>query len=247
MSIYVPYDYLCNEPFYIDGIGTVRCPTLRDIRKITYRVFSIYLSVIAEDLEDYLKITGLLEKYNSLSEFEKQKNNLFNLMLFRDTQLLFNMLSFFFVDRLDFNKETVSFDIYSNDKVIGCLNSQNFDIFKNELQCILGIQAPEEQEKKYKNKLAKEMDDKFKKHNNKSKSTDDSLKIENMIRKYCVHNKNGINILNVWDLTYYQFISMFTEYCNARNCDFNYLMATNSFTYTKNSDYDPLGYLKKTK
>lgn len=247
MSIYLPYDYLCNEPFYIDGIGTVKCPTLRDIRKVTYRVYSVYLSMITGSLEDYLNITGLLEKYNNLSELEKQENNLFNLMLFRDTQLLFNMLSFFFVDRLNFNTETVSFDIYSNDKVVGYLSSQNFDIFKNELQCILGIKDTEEQEVKYKNRLAKEMYDKFKNHNNKSKCTDDTLEIENMIRKYCVHNKNGVNILNVWDLTYYQFISMFKEYCNARNCDFNYLMAASSFSYKKSSDYNPLEYLKKTK
>lgn len=66
-----------------------------------------------------------------------------------------------------------------------------------------------------------------------------------MIKKYCTHNKVGINILNVWDMTYYQFMQMFNEYCNGRQCDFNDLMAANTFSYKKSTDYNPLEYIKK--
>ena len=36
MKGFSDYDYLCDEPYFYEGIGHVKCPTLRDIRKITY-------------------------------------------------------------------------------------------------------------------------------------------------------------------------------------------------------------------
>lgn len=247
IKLYSEFDYLCNEPFYIEDIGTVKCPTLREIRKITYKVFSVYICLLSESFDDYLKSTGIYDKYYSLTEEERKNNNFFNLLLLGNTQLFWGLLSFFFVDTVIWNKETVEFDICSGDKVIGHLNSQNFETFRESLQDILGVGQSEIKEEKFKTKLAKDMFERFKKHKQEQKKNkaDKNFEIDNMIRKYCTHNKVGINIINVWDMTYYQFTSMFSEYCNARKCDFNDMMAANTFTYKKATDYKAMEYMKK--
>lgn len=196
-------------------------------------------------LDNYLKRIDLYETYCGLSETEKKKSNLYNLFLYKNPNLLFNMVNFFFIDKYVFNQETFEFDIYNGEDVIGHLNNQNFDVFREHMQCIMGTKKPEDKELKFKNILAKNMYNKFKNHKCKEKNTDDNLELENMIRKYCTHNKNGINIFNVWDLTYYQFNCMFAEYCIARKYDFNDLMAANSFSYSKSSEYKSMDFLKK--
>lgn len=250
MDTYSSFDYLCNEPFYIDGIGDVKCPTLRDIRKITYNVFSIYISTISLSLIEYLKIYGLIERYNELSPSEQEKNSLFNLLLYGNTELLVGMVNFFIIDEVKFNESECQFDIYRsiNDskKLIGHLNKDNFEYFTKELQAILGIIKPEEKKPMFKNNLAKKMFNKIQRHTQEQKKkNDENYTFDNMVVKYCTHNKVGVNILNVWDMTYYQFVNMFSEYCNARQYDFNDMMAANTFSYKSSSDYKPMEYMKK--
>lgn len=249
MDTLTSFDYLCDEPIFIDGIGSVKCPTLRTIRKTTYQVFSIYVNSLSISLDDYLKAHGLKEKYDLLSDEEKLKNGLFNLLLYGNTQLLYGVLNFFLIDDFEYNQKTAEIDIFNtfDDKksIIGHLNSQNFDLFRNELQCVLGIKKLEESEPKFKNSLAEKMFAKLKTHNEKlKKKSDENYELDNMIKKYCTHNKVGINILNVWDMTYFQFMAMFNEYCNGRQYDFNDMMASNTFQYKKSSDYKPMDYMK---
>lgn len=250
MDTYSSYDYLCNEPFYIDGIGNVKCPTLRDIRKITYNLFLVYINTISLNLNEYLKSYGLLEKYNELSPSEQEKNSLFNLLLYGNTELLFGLLTFFIVDEVRFNESELRFDVYrdidNSKQIIGYLDSDNYDNFTKELQSILGIIKPEEKKPVFKNSLAQKMFNKLQQYTQEQKKkTDTNYTFDNMIMKYCTHNKVGINILNVWDMTYYQFVSMFSEYGKARECDFNDMMAANTFSYKKSSDYKPMEYMKK--
>ena len=81
----------------------------------------------------------------------------------------------------------------------------------------------------------------------KQTSADDDYTLSNMIVKYCTHNKVGINILNVWDMTYYQFMKMFLEYRMGRQADINDMMAANSFSFKNSKDYKPMEYMNKIK
>lgn len=250
MNTYSSFDYLCNEPFYINGIGYVKCPTLRDIRKITYNLFLVFINTISLDQNEYLKSYGLLEKYNELSPSEQKKNSLYNLLLYQNTELLLDILTFFFLDEVRFNKSECQFDIYHNTddskQLIGHLNNDNFDNFTKELQAILGIIKPEEKKTVFKNTLAQKMYNKIQQYTQEQKKKiDENYTFDNIIMKYCTHNKVGINILNVWDMTYYQFVNMFSEYGKAREYDFNDMMAANTFSYKKSSDYKPMEYMKK--
>lgn len=247
MDIYTQFDYLCNEPFYVEGIGTLKCPTLRDIRKITYKLFSLYVNIISIN---YLKTIGGLEEYNSLSAEEKSANTMFNILLSTETGLLVGILKFFISEEIEFDQSSLSFTTYNivdnKKQIVGHIGNDNFEQFRAYLQLILGTKKDDEVTPKFKNKTAKKLFEKLQKNaQSQKKKQDENYSLDNMIKKYCTHNKVGINILNVWDMTYYQFTSMFSEYCNGRQCDFNDMMAANTFSYKKSTDYKPLEYMKK--
>lgn len=249
---YSAFDYLCDEPYFVRGVGYVKCPTLREIRKITYNTFSYYTNVISCAFDDYLKRCGLEEKYNEFSNDDKEKNTLFYILLHDSATLLLGMLSAFIVGEIVFDEKTLTFNVFQTDgenrQQIGHVGNDNFEDFREQLQYILGIKPTEEKEQKFKNKIAQKMFEKLQKHaKEQKKNSDENYSFDNMIKKYCTHNKVGINILNVWDMTYYQFMQMFNEYCNGRQCDFNDMMAANTFSYKKSTDYKPLDYMKKLK
>lgn len=244
MTPYTNFDYLCGEPFFVPNIGNLKCPTLRDIRKITHNTFVVYVNIISSTLEGYLKMCGIEDKYNALSESEKEKNSLFYLLLYGNTNILTGLLSFFIDDEVFFDKNNLSFVVCNGEgetqKQIGCVNNDNFDEFRNEVLKILGMKQIETEKPKYKTERARLLAEKIKKAKAqlpKTASYNENMAFDNMIKKYCTHNKVGINILNVWDMTYYQFMQMFNEYCNGRQCDFNDMMAANTFSYKEASDY----------
>lgn len=252
MTPYTDFDYLCNEPFYVPNIGNLKCPTLKDIRKITYNIFVLYVNIISSTLEDYLKLCGIEEQYGTLSEGEKDKQSLFYLLLYGNTNVLTGLLSFFIVDEVLFDKNNLSFIVCygegENKKQIGCINNDNFDEFRNEVLKILGMKQIETKKPKYKTERARLLAEKIKKAKAqlpKTASYNENMSLDNMIKKYCTHNKVGINILNVWDMTYYQFIHMFNEYCNGRQCDYSDMIAANTFSYKEASDYKSMLWIEK--
>ena len=263
MNGYSNYDYLCEEPYFYEGIGHIKCPTLREIRSITYNQFNLFLNYISITQKQFLETFGLIEKFNSLDEEEKNKNTIYNLLTFGMNRIDFvgYFISFFVLEELQYDQESNTFIIgtyeqnENGEKVfhdIGKINDDNFEEFRNFLQVILGIKSEKEIEKpKYKNKLAQRIAEKLAKHQSEKKgkqtSSDDDYTLPNMIVKYCTHNKVGINILNVWDMTYYQFMKMFLEYRMGRQADINDMIAANSFSFKNSKDYKPMEYMNKIK
>lgn len=240
---YSSFDYLCNEPFYLQDIGYVKCPTLRDIRKKGYLFFKIMLTMLFSSKEE------LLEQYEGALGDSFQNTSKFDFLISMDPNMLQETLAFLICHNVEFTDGTyiVSEMDEENQKVLcGYINHDNFDFFCDEIQKILGMKQESNSELKFKNSLAQKMFDKLQKHKKGQKQNyDENYELDNMIKKYCTHNKVGINILNVWDMTYYQFMAMFNEYCNGRQCDFNDMMAANTFQYKKSTDYKPLDYMKK--
>lgn len=254
--MYEQFDYLCDEPFYIEGIGTIKSPTLRDIRKITYSKFYMYLKMLSISIYQYIEITGLKDKYEKLTNEEKEANTLFRLFLNgqEEYMALVGLLKFFLVDEFEFDEKMECFLIYKTDEktttnkeIIGKINSDNFDIFRNEILKILGCKQIETKKPKFKSEKARLLYEKIQKEKEKLKDVskgDSNLTLDNMIKKYCTHNKVGINILNVWNMTYFQFITMFDEYCVGRQADNRDNIASNTFSYTDESSYDSQSWLK---
>lgn len=257
MDLYDDFDYLCNEPYFIPNIGTIKNPTLRDIRKLTHKLFMVYVNTCSISLFDYLEQTGSKEKYELLSAEEKEEINLFTLLLFENTSLIFGLVNFFVEDKFLFDENDMSFHIYIEEisedrevlkKEIGVINADNFDVFRNEVLKILGLKQIETKKPKYKTERARKLAEKIAKAKSqipKSSAQDENMSFDNLIKKYCTHNKVGINILNVWDMTFYQFNTMFSEYNIGRQMDFNDAMASNTFSYKESSDYKPMLWMEK--
>lgn len=263
MKGYSDFDYLCNEPYFYNGVGHIKCPTLREIRQITYGQFNIFLNYISITQKQFLETFQLTEKFNSLSDEEKGKNTVYNLLTFEMNRadFLTYMIDFFVVEDIQYDQENNVFligNIEENDdgnkifNTTGYINNENFDEFRAFLQVILGMKSEREVEKpRYKNKAAQKIAEKIAKHKSQKKEkqtpVDEDYTIPNMIVKYCTHNKVGINILNVWDMTYYQFMKMFLEYRVGRQADINDMMAANSFSFKNSKDYKPMEYMNKIK
>lgn len=257
MELYDDFDYLCNEPYFIPNIGTIKNPTLRDIRKITHKVFTLYITLCSMSINDYLEQCNLKEQYDGLSQEEKDKNNLYTLLLYTNAELLFSIISFFMKDNVEFIETDLSFHVFTENpnkdgdiikKEIGVINSDNFDIFRNEILKILGLKQIETKKPKYKTERARLLAEKIAKAKSqlpKATKQDENMAFDNLIKKYCTHNKVGINILNVWDMTFYQFNTMFSEYNVGRRMDFNDAMASNTFSYKESSDYKPMLWIEK--
>lgn len=237
---YDDFDLLCGEAFCFEGIGLIKCPTLRDIRKITYKCFTIYLNILSMSLDKYLEMYGLDEQYHSLPEEEKQSIDLFSLMMAYDQDTLFCILSFFIDGSITFDEESDSFLISCSDSTepIGKIDKANYADFTEAVFAVLGIKSEPAKTASFKNERARQLAAKLNKGSmKKSQKPNKSYELANMIQKYCTHNKVGINILNVWDMTYYQFITMFNEYCNGRQADLNDAIAANTFSYSSASQY----------
>jgi hypothetical protein len=249
VTSYSAFDYLCDESYFVQSIGFLKCPTLRDIRKVTFNVFLFLTNVLSSSLEDILELYKTLEEFNDMWHMgDKRITSPYFLLLYKDIDTMFRLLTIFIDGEIEFCAETMSFNIFKtidrNKEQVGCLNDDNFDLFREQAQYILGIKSIEDKEQKFKNKIAQKIYDKLQTHaKEQNKNSDKNYTFDNMIKKYCTHNKVGINILNVWDMTYYQFMQMFSEYCNGRQCDFNDMMAANTFSYKKSTDYKPLEYM----
>jgi hypothetical protein len=74
------FELMCDEPICIEGVGDIKIPTLRDIRKIGYKSYEMLTSYLAVDLQKYLDVHNLKEKYDSLSDEEKLDNSLYNII-----------------------------------------------------------------------------------------------------------------------------------------------------------------------
>lgn len=236
MGLYNDLDYISNKPLFLPNIGNIKCPTLRDISRVSYSVFCCYINILSLSLDDF-----------------NTKNNtkvlsVFPCLLQDDLELLNNFIQFFAFDEIEFDASSCSFTFFSmknGTKIIhGKLDYNNFEFFRQELRCILGLKEPTKVE--FQNDLAKKKYEKLMKAPNLQNVKQDSdNELDNLILKFCTHNKTAINILNVWDMTYYQFTKMFSEYCRARHYDFNDMMAANSFNFKKSSDYKPMEFLNK--
>ena len=101
------------------------------------------------------------------------------------------------------------------------------------------------EEQKYKNETARKWAEKMAKaEEEKQLKRENNLSIGKMISKYCTANKNGINILNVYELTIYQFLDQFAQYNHIRQSDIQDMIYSHIVSFSDLKDYEPQLWLK---
>lgn len=120
-------------PFYVNGVGSIKSPTLREISKINYYTYQVYLSNLLLDPASYYEMIDKTEgaylcnfteqekdtilcirsEYMNLDEKSKEDISIYNIMVF-DKFLIDSLLctlNFFFEDEIiyDTKKEFLFF------------------------------------------------------------------------------------------------------------------------------------------
>lgn len=214
------FDLLSPEPIKLQNIGSVVSPTLRGISSIGgYDTYQYYLSILLLDLKTYLNMIGKLEQYELMTDEDKIKFNIFDLLISNEQfcLLLQNVLNFFIKEDVMYSQENNYYVVKENEQIVGMITKDNYSSICDlicQRNCIKSSQ--EEILSKVKNKKALEILKKIKKgrsEKEKQSKADKNMELGNIIS--AVANKSqSLNILNIWDLTVFQIWDCFTRLNN---------------------------------
>jgi hypothetical protein len=249
---------LTNTPIYLQGIGFVKNPTLHDIfddRIMGYSNFEFIKKFLYIDMNTFLKITNQEVVYKQLSNSEKEIYTLFRFMVVtpQTKEIIDNLLSFFIYGRYEFNKANLTYKIYDIDnQTVGFITNENYNDFIHCIMQICCLKVPTQKtSEKYKNQKAKEFYESFQKKKDENlkqqqkNEGDSSQELPFLISKYCSWNTSGINILNIWELTLFQFYDQFKELNYQKQVRMSDDIYTHSLTFKEATQYDTQTWLKK--
>lgn len=213
------FDLLSPNPIYIQKIGGIISPKLRDISSIGISTYQYYLTILRLNVDTFFNMIGLQERYNSLSDKEKEQLNIYDLLISNkdSVELLQKILNFFMSEEVVYSTEHKMFLVQKDNELIGIISKQTYPIVCNVIcqrNCIKSNQ--EEDLSKIKSKKALEIMKKLQKGRTekaKHSKADKNMELGNIIS--AVANKSqSLNILNIWDLTVYQVWDCFTRLSN---------------------------------
>lgn len=256
----IPYfDLLSGESIFIENIGYFKSPTLKEVSQVGYSTYLMYLNFLIIKLDDFLKLINLTEKYEALTEEEKEYNTLFRLIIGIGDSLdiISGLFELHIKNPVVFNADMEVFEIYdvdyniedSNNILVGTIDNNNFDFVRNIICQMSNIDCKIQAPQKFTSERAKKLFERTEKnkYEQKMKNGSDNLDIPNMISKYCVANKQGINIINVWDMTIYQLYDQFYQLIYIRKSDNQDDIYANTVSFSDLSKYDDSLWLKSNK
>lgn len=230
-------DLISGDAIYIDSIGHVRSPYLRELKPTTgigWYKYALYLNLFAwnkKQLLDNAKKLSIL----GLKALEKAPDNFecFDIMTIipQTKGLLAEAIAFFMTDdRIGWDDKEKSYIVYNKEsKVIGKINRNNFKEFSEIILQLnyVGLskdKAPSTPKKEScEEALARweKAQQYLAKQAKTSKSKEESeYSLGNVISKLCaVHH--SYNLLNVYDLTIFQLYDQFFQYAYLRSMDLN--------------------------
>lgn len=154
------FSLLSPLPFYVDGVGLIKSPTLREISEIKYHTYQVYLSNLLLDIDSYYEmidktdgeylnnfteqekdiILNIRNEYINLDEKSKKNISIYNIIVF-DKFLIDSILytlNFFFEDEITYDFERRIFLVFNgitdenNQKIqTGTIYKRNYDDIVN--------------------------------------------------------------------------------------------------------------------
>lgn len=209
------------------SIGTIKKPKLIDISELTFEkfnVFEVFLKMTPKDFYTDIEKDLAAEHWDILSDDEKSKVTLYDLVLkYKKLQEIYiEIFNFFFLESVIFKEglfillnDNIQQDNIIPENVRGVIHENTFLEVLNILQQICCIYDKEEkiEELPFKNKTARKLYEKMakaQKEEQKKKKADKDYTIPNIISSVsCQHP--SINYLNVWDLTIFQLLDSFNR------------------------------------
>lgn len=223
-------DYLTllgSEPVYIKDIGSVKSPTLRDVRKLGFENYNMYMAILNFDKKQFIKVFNLKDQTIIDKEYF---DIVFDSQEFRE--MFYNIFSFFMCEKVYVDIADKCYVLYvenpkpknKNDKqlIVGIIRKDNFEIVKDIILQFNYCNNDDIRPTKPAGKHTAELLEKSKKYKEKfaeqNKEADKDISLPNIISKVATYS-NSINFLNIWDLTIFQIFDMFATLSNKQITD----------------------------
>lgn len=242
------FDLLSPDPVNIPKAGGIISPKLRDISSIGIHTYQYYLSILLLDLKSYFTMLGQEAQYETLSDIEKSRIYLFDVLIMNEESinLLQTILNFFIKEEVVYSPQNRCFFVRDKDTVIGTVSKENYPQIC-DLICQRNCMKSNQQEdlSKVKNKKALEIMKKLQRgRTEKAKQTksDKNMELGNIIS--AVANKShSLNIINIWDLTVYQVWDCFARLSN--NTIYNIQSMSVAAWGNKDHSFDATAWFKR--
>lgn len=219
------FDLISPNPLRVDKIGSIICPKLSDISRISYFTYGLYVSSLSLTPEKYFEN---MEKYGLEVDAETiLKTTKFDLIkLDKDfAKTVENALNFFFVEKVFYDSENEIFVLVNQESedlnsgtVVGIIGKQNYNTILSFILQRLYINQDENEVddlSKVKSKRGKKIYEKILKGRKqmrqaKEKNGNNELTLPNIISSVAAFS-NNTNYSQIWDLTIYQLFDMFNR------------------------------------
>ena len=229
------FDMLSGEPLWLEGVGHIKSPLLRDIcpsSGIGYKQYNLYLNFLSWEKKHLLKYDKLMQ-YRGASKLDREQFEVFDIAtLLKQTRELYRgVLSFFIVENIVWDEANRRFAVCVNgedDKqiVIGEINRDNFDhVRKIILQSnFIGLDK-DEAPIQHSSERSKELWERAQKYLEEQAKTNDKdskpeYHISNIVSKLCAAHPS-YNLLNIFNLTIFQLYDSFFQFGYLRSSDLN--------------------------
>lgn len=223
-------DLLSGESLYVEGVGHIRSPFLRELKPTTgigTYTYNLYLNILSWDKNSYLKFITA-SKGRELKALNDERLQAFDVVILIEPirELLQNAMAFFIDEQLRWDGKNYKFEAYSKieDKVIGYIDRNNFEEVRDMMLQVnyIGI-GDEAKPTKFTSQKAKELWERAQqkmKEINAKKAPDKRMELANIISKLCAASC-GYTLLNIYDLTIFQLYDQFFQYGYLRAMDLN--------------------------
>lgn len=221
------YGTLLSEKPICFPIGSIRPPTIGDIKEITFakfQLYEIYLQITPKDFFSKSKDPELKRIWENLSDEQKEQLTLFDMILTdKSLQNIYTeIFNFFFIEDVAF--EDNMFAIYDNGELVGTIREGTFLPVVEVIQQLCGIYEKKESDfediplkntktaKSIFNKILKGKK-KFQKNKEKEMAKNGNTKNWTLPNVYSsVANAHpSLNYSNMNNLTIYQLIDAFRK------------------------------------
>lgn len=225
------FDMLSGEPIYVQEVGHIRSPQLRELcpkSGIGYRVYNLYLNFLSWDKEQLLKYDQLMQ-FRGATRLNRECFNAFDVatLLPYTRELYRGVLSFFMVEDLLWDDDHRTFRaVVSDDSTnqVGEINRNNFDDVRNLMLQFnfIGLDK-DDSPSAHSTDAARDLWEKsqrFLKEQAKSSTKEDKPEyhLGNVISKVCAIHPS-YNLLNVYNLTIFQLYDAFFQAGYMRSAD----------------------------
>lgn len=193
------------------NICTLHPPTLRTIFS-NYDLFVKSVTMLILKKQQFVDMVQLNEIINP-KEYENMSVYQLIILFPQTREMLQEALSFFVAEKLTFDEQNLRFHIEENDKYI---DDDNFSEIVSSIcnMCCVSYDNEDTKALKFASKKAQEVYEKCQRGRQQSKKFEskstkkDETSLEQMV-SFLSTNRGSYNLINIWDLTLYQFYSEF--------------------------------------